>query len=445
MQSITRISSSSQSCETSRGDRANSHHKLLFLAHPFPPANSIACVRTWNIAKYLARLGWDVTVVTPHPSIWRHVENLEGVAADIKQEGITRILTGYRWRFLVPDSLSCWNQGVGWFIGGIFRTITRRLGIPKEIGWLKVAEKSCAALTAHDADVILASGPPFLSFLLARRLSDKLGRPYVLDYRDPWPTGSFRSRLARPRAVQDEATLLAGSAAVTVVSSSSGVLLDQRFHLGAKLHIITNGYDPEELADVHPYHFGHFAIVYTGTFYPPWRVISPVMAALKHLKETPHGQGREWYFHYYGRKEDHVREEAKRFGVSERVVLHGFVPRSEALAAVRGADVVVVTGSVADDITENVKGHVPAKVFEALGLRARLLVVAPPGSDLGTIVEPTGVARRFVGSDINGIASFLAGAMAGWDPEPKGSDMYAWTNIIKRLDTVLRGVVGHTI
>ncbi len=51
--------------------------KMLFLACYFPPVHGSACVRTWNMAKYLARLGWDVTVVTPDPSLWRNVEQPE--------------------------------------------------------------------------------------------------------------------------------------------------------------------------------------------------------------------------------------------------------------------------------------------------------------------------------------------------------------------------------
>src|SRR4030095_10196906 len=120
--------------------------------------------------------------------------------------------------------------------------------------------------------------------------------------------------------IRKEAMLLAGSAATTIVSRSCASALAQRFDLGPKTHVITNGYDPEELADVEPYNFGHFAIVYTGSFYPPKLVITPSMAALKRLKETTNTYNAEWYFHYYGDGdgEAHVREEANRFGLMDR-------------------------------------------------------------------------------------------------------------------------------
>src|SRR5688572_18522410 len=97
--------------------------KLLFLVWNFPPVQAIASVRTWNVAKYLARLGWDVTVVTPRPELWRHLESPEKVQAELRSEGIRQILTDHDWRFLSPIHLICWNQGLGWLLGGMCRRI----------------------------------------------------------------------------------------------------------------------------------------------------------------------------------------------------------------------------------------------------------------------------------------------------------------------------------
>jgi glycosyltransferase involved in cell wall biosynthesis len=420
----------------------NGRPKLLFLARSFPPARLSSCVRTWNMAKYLARLGWDVTVVTLRPSVWRNVDSPEATALQLRREGIRRILTDHRWRCLFPDSLRCWNQGVGWLIGGVCRKIARRLGIDTGIGWIKSVERACSTLNANDVDVILATGKPFAAFTLAKRLSDRLHRPYVLDYRDPWNGNPHSLRSTRKSVIQEEARLLADCAGVTIVSPSWGEALDRSFGLGPKLHVISNGYDPEDLTGVTPHHFGHFAIVYTGGFYPPKRVISPILAALKCLEETTHGKDGEWRFHHYGGQDDHVREEARRFGVTERVVLHGNVPRAEALAAVKGAGIAVVITSIGEGATIAERGIMTGKVFEPLGLGTPILLVAPPGSDVEILAKTTGIARRFAGSDVAGIVSFLAETMSGWPFEPKNLDAYAWTNIAKQLDTVLRKAIA---
>ncbi|MGH7775248.1 MAG: glycosyltransferase [Candidatus Binatia bacterium] len=418
----------------SRTGHAENRPKLLFLAWAFPPANaSSSSVRTWNTAKYLARLGWDVTVVTPNPFMLRHVERAENVATELKREGIRRILTDHHWRCLSADHLKCWNRGIGRLIGGVVRQVAWRLRIEQAIGWVKAAEQACSRLAREDVEIILASGPPFAAFRLARRLSDKLRRPYVLDYRDLW-TDWYPSA----STAQQEARLLEGCAAVTTVSRSCGLAIYRRFGCGAKLHVVTNGYDPEEFAYVKPYAFGHFAIVYAGAFDPPKRVISPVTALLKRLKETTSGNGKEWYFHYYGPHNDYVSAEAARAEVMDRVVVHGRVSRIEALSAVKGAGAALVITSIAEEPTLVDKGIVTGKVFEALGFGIPVLAVAPRGSDLESIAETTGLVESFTARDTEGMASFLRDLMLGETLELKNGQVYAWPNIAKKLDVVLR-------
>jgi glycosyltransferase involved in cell wall biosynthesis len=389
-------------------------------------------------------LGWDVTVVTPHPSFWRHVENPEETETILKREGITRILTGCRWRCLSSHLMKSWDRGFGRLIGGMCRIVARRLNIDSHIGWLKEAERACSTLAAQDVDLILASGPPFASFRLAKRLSDKFGCPYVLDYRDLW---AEHPHLNTPHpmwlsAIQEEARLLAGCAAVTIVSPSCGLALESRFGLGSKLHVVTNGYDSEELANIGSYNFGHFAIVYAGIFYPPKRVITPVMAALQHLKKIMMSRSKEWYFHYYGPHGDHIREEATQYGVIDQVILHGRVPRSEALAAMRAANLAVVITSITEEGTLADKGIITGKVFELLGLGTPVLLIAPFGSDARAVVETTESGHSFTASDIDGITAFLTNVMDGRVAKPKIPEAYSWVSVAKKMDSVLRAAMS---
>src|SRR5262249_48201560 len=159
---------------------------------------------------------WDVTVVTPDPSLWRYADGPEKVLAQLQDEGIRCIWTGHRWRCLSPDHLKCWNNGLGWVAGGVCRKIARHFNFDSEVGWIKAAEQCCAKLRPADVDVILASGPPFAAFSLAKRLADRLGRPYVLDYRDTWTVDPHSDRPARLSTIRKEARLVAASRSVTV-------------------------------------------------------------------------------------------------------------------------------------------------------------------------------------------------------------------------------------
>jgi glycosyltransferase involved in cell wall biosynthesis len=404
----------------------------------FPPLRSAGCVRTWNIAKNLKTYGWDITVVTPHPSVFRHLDASEEIDDYLKHEGIARIMTDHQWRCLVPEHLNCWNEKLGWLAGGICRTLARRMGVDKDAGWTKAVERACSGLTADDVDIILASGPPFGAFSLAKRLAERLGKPYVLDYRDPWTGNPHHGHLPPPTAVKREEDALRGCAAVTIVSPSWGLALGQRFGIGAKLHIMTNGYDSGEMADIKPYDFGHCAFVYAGIFYPPKRIITPFLAALKLLKESLPDSADKWYFHYYGVDEDHIQGQADRFGLVDRIVYHGRVPRQEVLSAVKGANLSVVITSVTEQGTLEDKGIVTGKIFEAIGLGAPVLLIAPIGSDAEAITEPTGLVKSFTGTEIQGMVSFLKDVVGGQVLEPKNREICSWTTISKNLDATLR-------
>ena len=148
------LPSSSKLCVENSSQRP----KLLYLARSFPPAIAPACVRTWNSAKYLSRLGWEVTVVTPEPSVWRKLENSEKVNASLECEGIQRILTDHNWRCLAPDYLTGLDHGLGWLAGGICRKIAHHLRIDSGIGWVRRAEKACSHLTGPMSWTIVIRG-----------------------------------------------------------------------------------------------------------------------------------------------------------------------------------------------------------------------------------------------------------------------------------------------
>jgi hypothetical protein len=142
-------------------------------------------------------------------------------------------------------------------------------------------------------------------------------------------------------------------------------------------------------------------------------------------------------FHYYGHHGDHVRTEAERFGVADKVVLHGVVPRASALAAVKGAVVSIVITSVEENATLEDNGMLTGKIFEPVGLGAPVIVIAPAESDAKVVVETTGLGRCYLASDVQGMASFISDLLNGEVLEPKDTSAYAWDNLVSAMDRVL--------
>jgi hypothetical protein len=426
--------------ENGNGERRRK--RILFLSYDFPPINTIACVRAYNIAKWLTRKGWEVTVVTPSEAAWARADSALDLHEELCRQGIRCMRTGHRWRSLLPSQADRRRRyGLTRLAGGINRRIAAIRGIEREAGWIGEAAKACAGLVSSDVDVVLASGPPFASFSLAQRLGRRLDRAYVLDYRDLWTGNPHAKQSARRQVIDRERSVLAGSAATIGVSPSLRDSLREQFRLPNPSYVITNGFDPEELATIPREPFGHFAIVYTGVFYPPKRRVDPLMAALRKLDEfTPK---RDWAFHYYGYQGEYVRQVAESFGVSHRVTLHGTLPRRGALVAVKSANVSVVISSVYESGTLQDKGIVTGKVFDAIGLGTPMLVIAPEGSDLEGVLKVTGLGRRFAGPEIDRMADFLREAMNGAAPGVLHPEPFSWPNIADQLDGALREVLAE--
>ncbi len=411
--------------------------KLLFLAYYFPPTETIGRVRTWNMAKYLSRMGWDVTVVTPSPYVWRLPDEkiIDRVALELEKEGIKRISTGHGWRCLSPIHLKVRNSGVNRLWGILCRRMAAKLRLSPEIGWVRHAKRACSMLRKEDVDIILVSGGPYCAFGLAKWLSEKLNRPYVLDYRDLW-TGGLHRNPKSPKVLPEEQEYLQGSAAVTIVSPSWALDLGQRYGMENKIHVVSNGFDPEEMSQVQPMEFPHFAIVYAGIFYPPKRVITPFMEALKQLKAIRGDEQSAWSFHYYGDWGEHVRKEAERFGVMDKVKIHGNVPRAIALSAVAGAGVSVVITSLAEQVTLADQGMITGKVFEALGLNVPVLLICPMNSDVARLDNGKSI-RAFQKSNTPEMAAWLHELIEGKGEKMKRGEQYSWTALSKQMNDIL--------
>jgi glycosyltransferase involved in cell wall biosynthesis len=124
--------------------------------------------------------------------------------------------------------------------------------------------------------------------------------------------------------------------------------------------------------------------------------------------------------------------------------LHGKVPRSEVLSAVRGTNLAVVITAVDEQGSIEDKGMVTGKIFEAIGCGTPVLLITPNDSDAATLTAPIGLVKNFTGVDIQGMTSFLKEVICGEIPHPKNVEVFSWTDIAKNLDTVLRNVISVT-
>lgn len=413
--------------------------KLLFLAYAFPPSPAIGAVRAWSIAKYLARLGWDITVVTPRPVAGFSTEALSRVDQDCRREGIERLFAGRQvW---VSSNATLSGQPGTWlrqFPTRVLGRVWRALGIGRDKVWAGACFLGLARIKPGSFDLVLATGSPFSSFIVARWIARKLGVPYVLDYRDPWTLNALRRRPWPTWVGHLESVITRDAAHTTIVSPSLAAAQAQAFGMVKPPLVISNGYDPEQLVGVTARRFDHFALVYAGEFYTGQREIDPVLLVLKRLCNMVPAVRVPIRLHYYGSSTRQVQAKSLNYGVEDLVECHGKVCREEALAAIKGSQITVVITGVGDDTSQFEKGIVTGKLFEPLGLGVRILLIAPEGNDAAAMVEDSGAGKSFRASETDAMAAWLVECASqeifqGYSPPAK----YAWTALAKKLDDCL--------
>jgi hypothetical protein len=229
--------------------------RALILAYDFPPFVSVGGLRPFSWLRYFRSLGLEPTVVTRQ---WEHRFGgaLDYVAPSRSREVVVeetpygrvvrspyfpnlsnRLLLGFgadRLR-IVRKALSAWSEVAQYHYD---------IGPKRQLYFAALRQ-----LESHRADVIVATGDPFVLFRYAARLSARFRIPWVADYRDPW-TNERRSggrRLLMGWEKRLERSITSSASAISTVAQAF-VLPEMQGHPGRPLHIVPNGFDPEAMA-----------------------------------------------------------------------------------------------------------------------------------------------------------------------------------------------------
>lgn len=415
--------------------------KLLLIAGYYPPVRiSAGSIRPWSLTRYLIDLGWEVTVVTPKISIWnpRNLDGVENVAVEIQKIGIKMIYTDHLLKCLAPARYKIPQGKVYWFFGGLLRVATRRLGVQNWVGWVPSALYACRNMKPNDVDVIVATGAPFWGFEVAYRLSKKINRPYVMDYRDLWTDNPW-NRVSQKWVSQHERRLLQYSTAITIVSPISGEVLAKKYNVGNKIHTITNGYDAKDVTNVQKKSYDHFSIVFAGSLISAKNTLSPLFKALNDLKRR-RNDAINWKFHYFGPNTEVVNNEVVQWNIEEESIIHGNCPRDEVLQYSKGASLNVILSSDGNSLTIEDKGVIPGKVFELIGLEASILPIVPKGSAIESVLKEVGV-EAFSHEETDKISNFIIECMNGREVKIINQEMYSWDKLSKQFDLLLKDCI----
>jgi glycosyltransferase involved in cell wall biosynthesis len=247
--------------------------KVLLVAYYFPPIAAVASLRPMGFSRYLHEHGWTPTILT--------AETKSVDARHRRDEGLCRLLPSQlsieRVAHKDPQHalISFRNFMRGWisrrhslhfeqsgFNGHVNRgTVINGSSSWKETildwafsfpdpecSWFRPAVRSLWRLPSSQCpDVVFATGGPWTSLLVGKRLAERFGVPFIADFRDPWtrnPYYRLPSEFLTEKAKKLECSIV--SAAARVVANTEELrelFIAQYPNCRDKIVTITNGFN----------------------------------------------------------------------------------------------------------------------------------------------------------------------------------------------------------
>lgn len=161
-----------------------------------------------------------------------------------------------------------------------------------------------------------------------------------------------------------------------------------------------------------------------------------VLKSIEKRTDTP-----DWKFHYFGPNVEEVRKEVHDFGLENKSMIHGNLPRKDVLDREKGASLNIVMSSDAYSRSTEDLGVIPGKIFELIGLDANILPIVPKNSAIEKIMESIGV-KSFSHGESDQIEEFIVDCMFGCQNRGVGKEKYSWEVLSREFDQVLQLVIS---
>lgn len=376
------------------------------MTYHYAPSNAIGAARPTSLARYLASRGDEVRVIAggssqtlpardsayegvtvqrisnPGSIATRAFARLRGQPSTISPELTTGATISTNTESGVLPTGKTSREKVLQIVSVAGRSF---LHVPDPyLPWARAAFDAGAKASRNwRPDVIVVSGPPFSSFIAAKRLSRRLKIPWVADYRDLWSNSTYYSYLG-PRRVVDrliERTTLRGVASLVTVSEPLAEDLGRLHNRVAE--VVLNGHhsscDAEDRQDRLP---GRLSLLHTGPFNSGKRDPRPLFDAIALMGS----EGNGIRVHFAGPQNVVAERSARLAGCPDAVVNHGQIQRAESLRLQCRADVLLLL--MWNDVGE--AGIYSGKLFEYLFARRPILMLGWPHGVAAQLIQSRG-------------------------------------------------------
>lgn len=235
---------------------------------------------------------------------------------------------------------------------------------------------------------IYSTYSPTANHLLALKLKQSTGLPWIADFRDLW-TDDLRYRETDPKRHQanlklEQAILEQADAVIGVSPSQTEVLASHVPHQREKFTTITNGFDPADFENVPPLNANPnrpFTLSFVGRF-DRQRADDDLFTALRTFVDGLGERRHRFVFRIVGEFDTSTRRKLESAGIPYTST--GYVSHREAIQEMCSADALLLT---TDRGGPNANTVICGKIFEYLASTRPILCVGPEGWEGERLIE----------------------------------------------------------
>jgi hypothetical protein len=430
--------------------------RLLVITYHFPPDGSIGGQRWAGLSKYLARLGWEVHVITAAvpgrdqatPQIHRHVQHRRRTLGDVYSAAVSRRQAPEPNQQAMAEKANAPGRSPRFqAVAAVRRIVSGVMYLPDSArGWvLRAAAVAHRLLREKQFDVVISSGPPHSSHFAALLGTRGRDTAFWIDMRDPWSVTHQMNRpddrliLAERWFLRRLEKLVFPRAARVIVNTREFASALRKTDPDLDVVYFPNGIDMEQLPARDVSSVERASIACVGTLYAG-RNLSMVFAAIRELLRDQPGAASTLRLNVAGLMEPRHREkmegEIAAAGLTSMVSIHGVLPRAQALELLSRSHLALV-------LAQDQPMCVPAKLYECVGLGVPTLVIAEVNGAAASEARRIG-AMSLDSNDVEGMRSLLRDMLSGRIPTtivPTTPVSYA--DLAVQMDRLLREAPGR--
>lgn len=371
-------------------------HKVLIISYYWPPAGGPGVQRWLKFVKYLPEFQIHPVVYIP--------ENPKYPITDISlSEEIPDQVTIYKNKIFEPYHLAGFlsknktkqisagiisdhspsfiEKTLLWIRGNLFIPDARKYWVKPSVKFLK------DIINKEQIDTIITTGPPHSLHLIGLELKKALDVKWLADFRDPWTSIGYHSKLSLTRASERKHRKLE----IEVTNSCDRLLVTSKATKAEfesittkPIHVITNGYDIPE-SDLpfsaldKKFTLSHIGSLLTGRNPENlWKVLAEIIDENEAFRKA-------FQLNLIGVVGRDVLECIIDNGLKPNTNIKEYVSHKEAVNYQRNSQLLLL----AEIDSPDTRGIIPGKLFEYLAAKRPILAIGPEDWEGAEIVKST--------------------------------------------------------